>query len=332
MHQTINARLTFAFFVTAFAASCGGGTPVCDSSSTDGCGGGGAGGIGGDGGGSAGFGGFGAGGVAGAGGSTHGCTGDSQCRESQFCEFQNNACGPVAFLIAPGAGASSGASPPAMDIAVAPPRNTGMCVNRFMACDDVFSPVCGCDNKTYSNDCIRQSSGVSKAFDGPCETQIITVGQGGACDAAQNLVCASGLFCEMSAKACSMRGSSGTCQISPQQCVAISSPVCGCDGNTYQNDCIRRAKGQSLTHPGACGPTLAGLGEACGAALGISCEKSLVCDPQPNQCMNPKFVGTCRPGKLCVFEGICTRLWLRRSYIFKRLHASIRWRNEGTRW
>ncbi len=35
-------------------------------------------------------------------------------------------------------------------------------------CIDIFAPVCGCDNMTYSNSCVAQNSGVGVARDGAC--------------------------------------------------------------------------------------------------------------------------------------------------------------------
>jgi hypothetical protein len=44
----------------------------------------------------------------------------------------------------------------------------GTCVRVPKICTRIFKPVCGCDNKTYGNDCERQAAMVSKNHDGKC--------------------------------------------------------------------------------------------------------------------------------------------------------------------
>jgi hypothetical protein len=45
----------------------------------------------------------------------------------------------------------------------------GRCVPKPEACPEIYQPVCGCDGRTYGNDCERLAAGAQKAHDGACD-------------------------------------------------------------------------------------------------------------------------------------------------------------------
>jgi hypothetical protein len=65
-----------------------------------------------------------------------------QCNKGSFCQHKTGTCFFADF--------------------------SGTCVGVPRFCNHLFRPVCGCDGKTYSNDCARERAMVSKSHDGKC--------------------------------------------------------------------------------------------------------------------------------------------------------------------
>lgn len=151
-------------------------------------------------------------------GQTCGGIANLQCPEGQACRFPQGQCNT--------------------------PDLAGTCVPLPEACDQQGPPVCGCDGVTYANECELLRAGVRQDRQGSCQG-----GKSRTCKADTD--CAEVDFCEFKAGTCGEKGA-GRCVFQPEICPQIFDPVCGCDNQTYSNDCVRRAAGVSLLSEGEC--------------------------------------------------------------------------------
>jgi hypothetical protein len=72
------------------------------------------------------------------------------------------------------------------------------------------------------------------------------------CGGFAGLTCGPHEFCQRPPGICFFPDIEGTCVQVPFVCPMIVLPVCGCDGKTYGNDCMRERAKVSLAHPGKC--------------------------------------------------------------------------------
>jgi len=82
------------------------------------------------------------------------------------------------------------------------------------------------------------------------EMQAAKVGQ--KCGASAAIQCDAGLWCDPKAGRCGAADVEGTCVKIPATCSKNLRPVCGCDGQSYSNDCERRLGKEAKKKNGKC--------------------------------------------------------------------------------
>jgi hypothetical protein len=188
-----------------------------------------------------------------------GCTTNEQCGAGQFCT--GTGCGTA-----------------------------GACVARPQVCPEIYAPVCGCDGRTYGNECQAEGSGARIASRGECAARDAGVDAAvdvppGACITSRD--CPAGTYCR--GDGCD---TPGVCVPvgEPPICTQQYDPVCSCDGVTFPNACA--AAYVRVRSAGACGEPDGGTNACstnrdCAAGqfcAGRGCSVPGICQARPTVC------------------------------------------------
>jgi len=159
------------------------------------------------------------------------CSKTSECPWDQYCKFSTDDC----------KGDSKGRCTDGGD--------------GDLSCSREKKEVCGCDMRTYNNQCAAENFGVSIEYKSKCDDGSRSEEDFGETCRFDSM-CADGYYCKALSGVCSTDlDRKGICTKIPKkdECQKMStSKVCTCKGKTRKNACFAEYKEEDIKHYGSC--------------------------------------------------------------------------------